>query len=708
MIRNLSRVPTVLLAIYLTAVCVEAQLDPTFGTNGKTIRAATVKSFLLPDGKILVLTWQLVSTSASATFVFDRFNSDGTIDTTYGTNGSVTLPIPFIDTAFNQYHLIDAVRQPDGKIVAVGWDGPNGLVVRLNENGTLDTSFSGDGIHRPNINSQGSDGALRVVLQPDGKLVVLGSTQINFQNNLYLIRYEANGELDFVFGNQGGYIVHSNAQAWDVSGLGRQSNGKYIVLTVGTTSAEPQRVGRVIRFNTDGTIDSSFTSPTFTDLESVDLLVLSDDRIVVGGNPSSTDAVLRTDTDIKLTRLNAGGGLDSSFGNGGHLITELGGGMQDELADLVELDGGAIGVAATTFVQKNRSAINGYQMSVFTVGSGGTLTGRYAATDMSEVGESSNILRQADGKLIVVGSAGGYLSSDVVLTRHIGVPMTSPRFNAIPFEFTNSSFPLGISQAAVFRPSTSNWYASPTLSGGVTFGLSTDIPVAADYYGNLGTELAVFRPSNGTWYIARSYGNAASNFTTIQWGLNGDVPAAYDYDGDSKYDVAVFRPSNGNWYIRQSSNGAAQIYHWGITGDRPVVGDYDGDGLGDLAVWRPSSGVWYINRSSDGQAVIAGFGLEGDIPVQEDFDGDLRTDIAVYRPSTGVWYIWRSSDGGFTIVQFGTNGDVPVPADYDGDRKMDIAVYRPSTSRWFWIRSSGGGEQFTWGIPGDVAVQGRY
>ncbi|MEO6334453.1 MAG: FG-GAP-like repeat-containing protein [Pyrinomonadaceae bacterium] len=709
MIKINVRSSTILLTILLTAAGIQAQLDPTFGTNGRTLRTdpgfqVPKKSFLLPDGKILVLAWQRMGSNNfdPITFIFARFNSDGTVDTSYGTNGTVTLAIPFLGTP-QQYDLADALRQPDGKIVAVGWDNGNGLIVRVNENGTLDTSFSGDGIHRPNINQQGGDALYRVVLEPDGKITAVGATSVINVPSAFLIRYQPDGELDFGFGDQGGFIVRPMSSEQGISGLGRQSDGRYIVLAAGFDAFPgPLPAGRAYRFNSNGSADNSFTSPTFGYLDATRLLVLSNDKVLIGGNPSLTDMVLRTTFDIKLTRLNADGGIDSSFGNGGNVVVSLGPGTDDQVADLIELPGGGIALAATSVVPKNRSSISGGQITVFTFDSGGTLAGRYPALE----GAASNILRQADGKLILAASYATLFTPDVLVARLTSVPLTTPRFHAIPFEFTNSTYPQGISQPAVFRPSNTKWYAAPILTNGVSFGLSTDILVAGDYYGNMQTELAVFRPSNGTWYIAKTY--SSTDFITIRWGLSGDIPAAYDYDGDGKHDPTVFRPSDGNWYIHQSSDGGARFVHWGASGDKPVTGDYDGDGLGDTAIWRPSTGVWYINRSSDGQAAIVGFGSAGDIPVQEDYDGDLKTDIAVFRPSTGVWYIWRSSDGGFTIVPFGASGDVPVPGDYDGDRKMDISVYRPSTSVWYRINSSGGTEQFVWGVPGDVAVQGRY
>lgn len=711
MIRTATRVFPILTVTFFTTLCIFAQLDPTFGTNGKTVRPfpgfeSPLKTFLLSDGKVLVLTTNMATNVAAPTYHFVRFNSDGTVDTAYGTNGSVQLPIPFINTQAQSYQITDAVRQADGKIVAVGFDNGNGLVVRLNENGTLDSTFSGDGVHRPNVDQTRQDFIDNVIYQPDGKIVVAGHSQLfSVMSHIFLVRYESNGELDLTFGDQAGFIVHS-AETVNLVGLARQSNGNYIALGRGWTENQVN-VGRCYRFNSNGSLDNTFTSPEFPQSDATDLLVDSSDRVIVGGNPYMTDSLLRSHSDLKLTRLNSGGGVDSTFGSGGVLQIDIVSGMTDTFGDMIELPDGSIALAATTFISRNRSAVYAWQMSVLKIGTAGTVTGRYLVTDLAGL-SSANIVRQPDGKLVITGTWGTVNGlGDVLITRHTGIPLTTSRFRATPFEFTTSV--MGISHPAIFRPSSTKWYATPFLTQGIQFGLSTDVPVSGDYLADPASELAVFRPSTATWYIARTYFDSSTNFVTIQWGLPGDLPAQYDYDGDGKYDVAVFRPSDGNWYVRRSSDGSAKIDHWGLSGDKPVIGDYDGDGLGDLAVWRPSSGVWFISRSSDGQAYIVPFGLDGDIPVQEDYDGDLKTDIAVFRPSTGFWYILRTSDGGSTVLPFGISEDIPVPADYDGDRKMDISVYRPSTSRWYRINSSDGTlDNLPWGLPGDIVVEGRY
>jgi hypothetical protein len=263
----------------------------------------------------------------------------------------------------------------------------------------------------------------------------------------------------------------------------------------------------------------------------------------------------------------------------------------------------------------------------------------------------------------------------------------------------------GISDIAVYRPSTGVWYSLNTVDSNyqaVQFGLSEDRIVPGDYDGDGKTDRAVWRPSTGVWYVEKSGGG----YIIAQFGLTGDIPVPGDYDGDLKNDLAVWRPSTGVWYIHRSSDGTYDIRRFGLMSDKPTQGDFDADAKTDLAVWRPSTGVWYVWRSTDLGFSIFAFGLDGDLPVQGDYDGDGKTDAAVFRPSNSVWYLNRSTLG-FAAAQFGIATDKPVPADFDGDGRSDIAVFRDGI--WYALRSSDSAVAIvSFGLAGDVPVPAGY
>jgi uncharacterized delta-60 repeat protein len=686
----------VLLNIIFLSAAANAQLDPTFGTNGTTVTDVSSVdipsgAFTLPGDKILVFSQ---GTNGSG-FHFVRYNSDGSPDATYGMNGVVTLPIP---NTTNEIYGI--ARQSDGKFVLVGVDGNNGIVVRLNEDGTLDTSFNGTGIHRPNINQSGLDYASAVVIQPDGKIIIGGFTNTPSGGGMYLLRYHPNGLLDLSFGNEGYFIYNFGV----LHALYLQSNGKIIA---SSASARYYSTGGVIRrFNSDASVDNSFSVINFTSSILKVSTLQADDKIVTAEEVDKTETLERAHTNIRVSRYNADGTADTNFGTSGSTSFDITTFFNDSPNALKILSDGQILVSGITYVQPNRSKTKGYYLTLARLSSGGAVNGKFLETNTLFTGDAF-LLPMSDGKIVTVfGIQQANFNLDILLTRAVNVPLQTYKFRAVPFDF-GFGFD-GVADVSVFRPADRKWYIYQTYPG-FFFGLSDDIPVPSDYIRDFATELAVFRPSNGKWYIARTLATAATDYIEVQWGLNGDIPVPADYDGDSKTDIAVFRPSNGVWYIRNSADNSNTILQWGLNGDKPVPGDFDGDGFDDIAVFRPSDGNWYILKSSNSQALVLHFGLNGDFPVQEDYDGDGKFDIAVYRPTDGVWYRLNSSDGSFFALQWAVPADIPVPADYDGDGKSDIAVWRSTAGRWYVYQSSTNSMAvYTWGTMSDVPLPRKF
>src|SRR5262245_278378 len=156
-------------------------LDPSFGNGG--VVTTTIGSnangramVLQNDGKIIMTGYSENGRSTLA-----RYNSNGSLDNTFGNSGIVT---GAINTG-----AIDAVLQSDGKIVLVGYNG----LARYNSDGSLDSDFGGSGIITNNIAGMG------VALQSDHKIVVAGYSQ----NVIALTRYHSNGSLDSNFGDSG-------------------------------------------------------------------------------------------------------------------------------------------------------------------------------------------------------------------------------------------------------------------------------------------------------------------------------------------------------------------------------------------------------------------------------------------------------------------------------------------------------------------------
>ncbi|NRT16272.1 putative delta-60 repeat protein [Flavobacterium sp. 28A] len=220
-----------------------------------------------------------------------RLNVDGSLDTTFNTGKS---------GANNTVRT--AVLQDDGKIImAGGFTSYNGnatsKLVRLLADGSIDTSFL-NGIA---INNQ----IYAMVLQPDGKIVIAGSfTKYNDAPVNKIVRLLADGSLDASFN------IGSGADG-TIDAVVLQNDGKMIIAGR-FLSFNGTNYNRLLRLNTDGSIDTSFDTGTGFDKNVYTLALQSDGKIIVGGIFQNFNGVLIK----RLLRLTTNGSLDTSFISG--------------------------------------------------------------------------------------------------------------------------------------------------------------------------------------------------------------------------------------------------------------------------------------------------------------------------------------------------------------------------------------------------------
>jgi uncharacterized delta-60 repeat protein len=208
-------------------------LDTTFGSGGKvytTIASQNEFGYAVAvqsDGKILVTGYAYVGTTNDIAMI--RYNTNGTLDTTFGSNGKVTTAVGTSDD------IGYAVKtQADGKIlvggssIAGGWQ--RYTVVRYNTNGTLDTTYGTGGKVVLTIGS-GHDVLRTLAVQPDGKAVVAGwATGATNSNDIAVARLNTNGTLDTSFGNAGKVLVDIGTGSNDFGyGAVVQPDGKIVV-----------------------------------------------------------------------------------------------------------------------------------------------------------------------------------------------------------------------------------------------------------------------------------------------------------------------------------------------------------------------------------------------------------------------------------------------------------------------------------------------
>jgi len=323
-----------------SAWAADGDLDTSFDTDGKQTTAIGPRSseansvVVQNDGKIVVAGYS--QNGSNDDFAVIRYNTDGSLDTTFSGDGKQTTNIGSGNDAARS-----VVVQSDGKIVAAGYATIAGArqfaVVRYNTDGSLDTSFSGDGIQTTAIDYQ--DEAFSIVLQSDNKIVVAGySDTVATLKNFAVVRYNTDGSLDTTFsgdGKQTTSIGSGNDVAYSVV---LQSNGKIVAAGYSRTGSNDGFA--VVRYNTDGSLDTTFDSDgkQTTDLgsgaASYSVVVQSDDKIVVAGYYNNVG-----NADFAVVRYNADGSLDTTFDSDGKQTTAIGSGADVGRSVALQSDG---------------------------------------------------------------------------------------------------------------------------------------------------------------------------------------------------------------------------------------------------------------------------------------------------------------------------------------------------------------------------------
>jgi uncharacterized delta-60 repeat protein len=315
----------------------DGTLDTSFGTGGIATTDLGPSdqandAALLPDGGIIAVGSTDAAGVLNSDFALVRYNPDGTPNRTFDTDGIVTTDF------FGKGDQANAVAvQSDGKIVvagnathAAGIDSDFALA-RYNPDGTLDSSFDGDGILTTDLGTE-SDDARAIVIQPDGRIVVAGSAG----ENIVLARYAPDGKLDTTFGTGGTKITDLGFD--DVAtGVALTPDGK-IVISGYTIGAKLNNDFLVARYDSNGTLDTTFGSGGIvkTDFGDGDdfaenLTVDARGRIILVGRATSP-----TILDMALVRYNPDGSLDTSFAANGILTADFHG--RGEFGQDVALD----------------------------------------------------------------------------------------------------------------------------------------------------------------------------------------------------------------------------------------------------------------------------------------------------------------------------------------------------------------------------------
>jgi uncharacterized delta-60 repeat protein len=580
----------------------------------------------------------------------------GDLDPTFSGDGKQTT-----DFGFGSSEAVATVRQPDGKIVAVGTlsSTPTNdfALARYNPDGSLDTSFSGDGRQVTDFGS--GDTATGVALQADGKIVAVGHAGGigGGGGDFGLARYNPDGSLDTSFSGDGKQETNFGGfGGFDLgNGVAIQSDGK--IVAVGRAGGTGGDFG-LARYNPDGSLDTSFSGDgkRWTDFggseEASGVAIQSDGKIVAVGRAEGTG-----DDDFALARYNPNGSLDTSFSGDGRQTTNFG---FTDFANQVALqgDGQIVAVGFTGGNSGGDFALARYDTNgVLDPGFSGD--GRQTtdfSPDAFDHDEATGVALQTDGKIVAVGPVGG---NDFALARYDTGGALDPSFSGDGKQTTD--------------------FAGPDRANGVA--IQPDAKIVA--VGNAGGPGV--RPGG--------------DFALARYNPDGSLDLSFSGDGKQTTDFPGFDQANGVAIqddgkivavgtndifsedfalARYNPNGSLDL---SFSGDGKQTTDFAGEpftvtGATGVAI-QPDNKIVAVGSNGQGGFALARYNPNGQLDPSFSGDGKQATDFGGFDAASGVALqpngkIVVVGQGGpdpdFAIARYGPNG--ALDSSFSGDGRQ--------------------------------------
>jgi len=434
----LSIIFATILLIFINANLIYAQegsLDLTFDSDGKV--ATSIGTFddearaikIQSDGKIVVAGKSF--NDVNYDFAVVRYNTNGSLDNSFGTGGIVTTAIGIQDDKATCLAI-----QADGKIVVAGNTFTGGVdgtaIVRYNSDGSLDNTFDSDGIAINNINNLYNQYVNAIAIQTDGKILVTGGLYIVNNFDFMLLRFNTNGSLDNTF-DADGIVVRPVSVANNDLGnaIALQNDGRIIVAGFKNVSNSSNADFILLRYTAEGNPDlNSFGSNgdglvshpivgTFNEYANA-LTIQNDGKILVAGQTNNTFY------DFVVTRYDTSGILDNSFGTAGIVVTDFG-----TSTDFANPTGIALQSNGKIVVVGYRNVGIDLNFAVARYNNDGNIDSNFGTNGIvtTDFGGSGNdqafaVAIQPDNKIVVAGSS-YEVQNSIALARYIGSDLST-------------------------------------------------------------------------------------------------------------------------------------------------------------------------------------------------------------------------------------------------------------------------------------------
>ena len=386
------------------------------------------------NGKILVTGGSY--NGSDSDMVIWRYNADGTLDTTFDSNGVVVSDNAAGGNGWDEG--VSITTDANGKILVTGYsDNGSGnadmVIWRYNANGTPDTTFDSNGIVVSNnaAGGNGNDDGNFITTDANGKILVTGYSYNGSNYDMVIWRYNANGAPDTTF-DSNGIVVSNSAAGGNGKDIGRSittdATGK--ILVTGFSYNSSGNYDMVIwRYNADGTPDTTFDSNGIVVSnnaaggndwdEGYSITTDANGKILVTGNSYNG-----TNYDMVIWRYNANGAPDTTFDSNGIVVSNsaAGGNGRDEGYSITTDSNGKVLVTGNSNNGSNYDMViwrynaNGAPDTTFDT-DGIVVSNSAAGGNSHDIGRS--IITDADGKVLVTGSSLNGTDYDMVIWRYI-------------------------------------------------------------------------------------------------------------------------------------------------------------------------------------------------------------------------------------------------------------------------------------------------